>query len=182
MTNLMRPANKVIAAGIALMFLGAIIFSAQALAAPKKTVPPFKLNLTLAKEEFGDESSSDIYYVSIVDQNVKYAWKHTGPPAARQKHHTYKLSPQGLHNLKTFIKQEQLNQNVNEIKPETSSGIAVRFNFTLTTAGKATKAHISGMYRRLDAPEENQANIENLEYLRKAQKILTAVIQKQESF
>ncbi|MFA4858650.1 MAG: hypothetical protein WC901_06350 [Candidatus Margulisiibacteriota bacterium] len=181
MIKLNNFAKIIVLVCTAILLLVAMSTSGPATGKPSKN-HPFKLNLILIKEEFGEESSIDTYYVSIVNQNVKYAWKHTGYPADQEKHHNYKLTPPGLHNIKQYIINEQINQNLSETRPENLPGVAVRLNLTLVLNSKSTKVRVSGMYHQLNLPEENQSNIENLKYFRKVQKILATVIRKQENF
>jgi hypothetical protein len=167
------------------LFLGLLIFSAPALALaqPVPQSPPsptFQLTLLLTEEEVSKDSSTDEYYISIIDRHVKYQWRHTGFPDEMHEAFAYDLSEKTLQSLVNYIQQHQLNQNLKEIKPADKLGFSVSLNLEITLNYKTTKASLCGMTNCWE--DKHTTNLNHLAYANKIQDIITGIKNKNSTF
>jgi hypothetical protein len=162
-----------------------IMIVAVSLCCATETYPEkidFRMKLVITQEEVSKDSHEDTYEVTVRGRAVKYRWSHEGFPDDLEEKKSFRLSEKAFDNLVNFILANNLNRDLKEKNKTGQLGVGIIMRLDISIDSVKTKAHISGMYNRWGVPPEQRCTISNLEYYRKAYRILGAIREGKENF
>ena len=142
----------------------------------------FHLNIDLIEHERSLDSHSNIYKVDITNRDVKFNWKcaFRGP---KETDHSYKLSEEGFENLLAYIKENNLNRNLKEIRKAENLGLSINLTVKIEMENIKTEAQIVGMYKDWkNRGKKKECNIKNIDYYNTISLIISQAENKNDSF
>lgn len=129
----------------------------------------FYLKINLLNSEKSKDSNSQRYIIEIRDKNVTYHYNYSGFPDNKHKSKKYILSDKELSDIMQQIKDRNINESIEEIKPTKSNGgttMSVNLSVLLLSECKITQSTISGNTQILRADGEIMGEIiKNIDYV-----------------
>lgn len=129
----------------------------------------FYLKINLLNSEKSKDSNSQRYIIEIRDKNVTYHYNYSGFPDNKHKSKKYILSDKELSDIMQQIKDRNINESIEEIKPTKSNGgttMGVNLSVLLLSECKITQSTISGNTQILRADGEIMGEIiKNIDYV-----------------
>ena len=110
----------------------------------------FYLKIDLTNREKSKDSNSQRYIIKIKDKNVTYKYTYGGCPGYKEKAKNYTLTDKELSAIIQEIKDEKINNSIEELKSTKSNGGSTRsvhLSLSLKLDGKTTESNISGNTR-----------------------------------
>lgn len=136
------------------------------------------LNFHLLHEETSKDSNTDTYDIKVVDRQVEYHWKHGGYPDNDSKDLKYALTDKEYGNVIDYIVSNKMQKNIKERKPVGEIGRSIDLKVTISLNGKKTVAEISGMTSIWDSRSKKETNIDNLDYLDRADGLMRVITER----
>ena len=136
----------------------------------------FYLKIDLTNREKSKDSNSQKYIIKIKDNNVTYKYTYGGFPGYEEKSKNYTLTDKELSAIIQEIKDEKINNSIEELRSTKSNGGSTRsvhLSVFMVLDCKITKSEISGNTRILRADGKIKGEIiKNKDYVNNVKSLI----------
>ncbi len=136
----------------------------------------FYLKIDLTNREKSKDSNSQRYIIKIKNKDVTYKYTYGGFPGYKEKSKNYTLTDKELSDIIQEIKDEEINNSIEEIRSTKSNGgstRSVQLFLSLKLAGKITESNISGNTRIFRADGKIKGEIiKNKDYVNNVESLI----------
>ena len=124
----------------------------------------FRLILNLEHKEFARERNWEQTKLIIENGEINYSYRYYSYPSPRKEKKEYNLNENQINELIEYIKKNNLNRNINEIKPTEGYGISIVVELEIEIEDVKTEVKIIGRKNIWDNEYEEGTNLENYNF------------------